>query len=48
MTLNSIRCEGIWIENANAAMRNIINQCVKCCRLCWKFGNHKMADLPQE
>ena len=48
MTLNEIGCNGFWIINGNTAVRSHIYHCVTCRKLRDKFGEHKMADLPEE
>ena len=48
ITLNHLRQRGIWIVNANAIVRHLIQKCVICRKLHGKIGYGKMADLLQE
>ena len=48
MTLNEIGCNVFWIINGNTAVRSHIYHCVTCRKLRDKFGEQKMADLPEE
>ena len=48
LTLNNLRKNGIWVLGANAVVRKIIHKCVICWKLCGKFGDQKMSDLPKE
>ena len=43
--MNNLRKNGIWILGANAVVRKIIH--VICRKLCGKFGDQKMLDLPK-
>ena len=45
MTLNHLKQKGIWIVNANASFRHLIQKCVICWKLRGKMGYQKMADI---
>ena len=46
VTLNEIHSSGHWILDANSAVKNIIYNCVECCRHRGRLGKQKMANLP--
>ena len=48
MTVNEIRCNGFWIIDGNAAVRNHVYHCVTCRKLRGKLGEQKMAGVPEE
>jgi len=41
-------CQRFWIPSANSSARKVIKSCVFCRRMQAKFGEQKMADLPDE
>ena len=43
ITLNKIHSTGYWIVYANSAVKNIIYNCIKCCRYRERLGEQKMA-----
>ena len=44
ITLNVICSSGYWIVDANSGVRNIIYNCVECCRHRGRLGKQKMAN----
>ena len=48
MTMNEIRCNGLWIVNLSAAVSSHIYKCVQCRRQRRPTEGQKMADLPTE